>query len=81
MMYNLDCSKQKPNCKGIKMTNNQLEKLRFGSKEDAAQFATLLEVALWVDPDKTRYVVMAGQLHYHVIKERYFKRFGYWKSV
>ena len=63
------------------MTNNQLQKLRFGSAADATQFATLLEVALWVDPEKTRYVVRAGQLHYHVIKECYFKRFGYWKSV
>lgn len=62
------------------MTNTQLEKLSFYNEEEAMQFASLLEVGLHVCPEETRYRARVGQLSYHVVKERYFKRFGYWAT-
>ena len=68
------------NIKGLKtMTNTQLEKLSFYAKEEAMQFACLLEVGTHACLDEIRFTVRAGDIAYHVVKERYFKRFGYWK--
>ena len=63
------------------MNNTQLRKLSFYAKEDAMQFASLLEVGTHACKDEMRFTVVACDLAYRVVKERYFKRFGYWKSV
>jgi hypothetical protein len=63
------------------MTSNQLRDLSFYTKEDAIQFASLMEVGTHACKEEERYTVIAGSLAYHVIKERYFKRLGYWKAV
>ena len=75
------CSKQKPNQLEDLMNSNQLDKLSFYAKEDAMQFAALLAVGAHACLDEIRFTVVTGELAYRVVKERYFKRLGYWKSV
>ena len=63
----------------MNMTNNQLKKLSFYAREDAMQFASLMEVGTQACKEEVRYTVIAGSLAYYVIKERFIKKFGYWK--
>ena len=63
------------------MNSTQLEKLSFYAQEDAQQFANLLAVGTHACLDEVRFTVRAGTLAYQVVKERYFKRLGYWKAV
>ena len=61
------------------MTNAQLRKLSFYAEEDAYQFAGLLEVGTHACLTEVRYRVIAGSLAYHVVKERFIKKYGYWR--
>ena len=63
------------------MTSKQLEKLAFYSKEEALQFASLMEVGLHVCKEEVRYTVKAGKISYRVFKERFIKKYGYWQIV
>ena len=63
------------------MTNNQLTKLSFYAKEDALQFTSLLAVGTHACLDEVRFTVVAGDLAYRVVKERYFKRSNCWHLV
>lgn len=60
------------------MTNSQLEKLSFYSREDAQQFASLLEIGTHANLEKVRFVPYATQIVWRVRKERFIKKFNYW---
>jgi 1-aminocyclopropane-1-carboxylate deaminase/D-cysteine desulfhydrase-like pyridoxal-dependent ACC family enzyme len=61
------------------ISNNDLRKLSFYAQEDAMQFASLMEVGTHACKDEVRYTVIAGSLAYHVVRERFIKKFGYWR--
>ena len=63
------------------MTNKQLSKLSFYAKEYALQFAGLLAVGTHACLDEVRFTVVAGDLAYRVVKERYFKQSNCWSLV
>jgi hypothetical protein len=61
------------------MTNAQLRKLSFYAKEEALQFACLLEVGTHACKEEMRFSVMPGKIAYHVVRERFIKKYGYWQ--